>query len=78
MTAASASSDLRSGGRVSRRAAMSAPIESGHRHLGACGQLPAVIGPHEEVPVLEQPNELLDVQRVALGALEDRSSELGR
>ena len=77
MTAASASSDFASGSSVSRRAAISACTDSGNGTSAPSlsSQLEPV--PHEQVTVLEQPDELLRVQRVAPGPLEDRLLQLG-
>ena len=48
------------------------------RHLRTLSQLPARAHPLKQIPVLEQADELLRVQRVATGAVEDRLLQLHR
>ena len=64
-------------GRASRRAASSAWIDSGSGSDRSLAQAQDAVRPLEDVAILEQPNELLDEQRIALGAIEDGSAELG-
>jgi hypothetical protein len=47
-------------------------------HLRPAPQLPARAFPDEEVPILEQPDELLRVERVAAGTFEDRPLQISR
>ena len=49
----------------------------GERDLGAFSQLPARALLDEQVPVLQQPHELLGVEGVAARAVEDRLLQLG-
>ena len=77
-TAASASDDFQAAGRASRRAASRAGGST--RAMGASfprAGAGRAIRPLEDVAVLEQSNELLNEQRIAPGAIEDGSPELG-
>ena len=48
------------------------------RHLRTLPQLPARALPDQQVAVFQQPHELLRIERVAAGTLEDRLLQLGR
>ena len=76
-TAASASSALRSGLSRSRRAAMSAPIESGSGTSASWLERDPAAAALEQAAVLEQAHELLGEERVAAAALEDQGLEVG-
>ena len=77
MTAASASIDFVSAGQRVEACGDQGLDRVGERDLGAFAELPARALLDEQVLVLQQAHELLGVEGVASGAVQDRLLELG-
>ena len=68
---------MRSGESVSKRARDQALDALGEGDLGSLGELPGPAVLHQQAAVLQHADELLRVERVAAGALQDRGLHLG-